>query len=213
MNQNELIPTENEVQTWLVSTLKHVCHIEYFLDKLNLGSKDSERPHDLVGPGNKYDWNVIKGFALAYRNPKPDFNKYILPSLEEHRKQYHHRMWNNPNPTNITKPIPEATREDMLVGAVDAICSLLENRQYQGGKHSFDDLTKQVENLFLPHKIPFIKELLPQMRSLKQPDLEQITSLHEFPNIGLNESVYDAIANRTNEVVETLRKEQKYLLK
>lgn len=82
----ELIPTENEIKTWLVSVLQHSCHVEYFLKKLGIGSNDSERPHDIVGPGNKYEWGVMKGLALQYRNPKPDFQIYILPSLNLHRQ-------------------------------------------------------------------------------------------------------------------------------
>jgi len=47
-------------------------------------------------------------------------------------------MWNNPDPSDKTKRIPGASDEDMRVGAVDAICSLLENRAHQGGIHNYD---------------------------------------------------------------------------
>jgi hypothetical protein len=207
----ELTPTEPEVRTLLVSTLQHVCHIEYFLGELNLRSLDPERPHDMIGPGNKFDWSVIKGFALQYRNPKPDFQTYILPALILHRQQYHHQKWNDPNPNDITKPISGATEEDMLVGAVDAVCSLLENRGYQGGTHDYEGVI-EVAKKNPPHKTPWMLKIIPEMRALRQPNLDQITSLNGFPNIGLKDIVYDSIVKRTREAIETLRREQGYLL-
>jgi len=207
----DLIPTEDEVKTWLVSTLQHACHIEYFLDRLNLGREDFERPHDLVGLGNKYDWNVIKGCSLEYRDPKPDFQTYIMPALTLHRKQHHHQKWNKPDPKDKTKPISEASEDNMLLGAVDTVCSLLENRRYQGGAHSYDSI--EISEKILPHKIPYILKIIPKMKALKQPSLEQITSLNGFPNIGLKEEVYYSIAKRTNETVEMLRKEHGYSLR
>ena len=208
----ELIPTEDEVKAWLVSTLQHVCHIEYFLGELNLGSEDQERPHDLVGPGNKYDWNVIKGFALQYRDPKPDFQTYIMPALNLHRQQYHHQKWNEPDSNDETKPIPDASEEDMLAGAVDAVCSLLENRDYQGGTHDYGDIIEIAKNNPL-HKTPWMLRIIPEMKALQQPNLEQIISLSDFANIGLEEVVYDAIVKRPHEAVEMLRKEQGYSLR
>ena len=208
---NELTPTEEEVRTWLISTLQHVCHIEYFLGELNLGNDDPERPHDLVGPGNKYDWGVIKGFALQYRDPKPDFQTHIMPALNLHRQQYHHQKWNEPDPNDETKPFPGATEDDMLVGAVDAVCSLLENRGYQGGTHDYEGVIEVAKNNPL-HKTPWMLRIIPEMRALQQPNLEQIVSLNGFPNVGLKDVVYDSIVKRTQEAVETLRREQGYSL-
>jgi len=202
MKSNEFIPTKNEVKAWLVHTLKHSCHVEYFLDKLNLGGDDPERPHDLVGPGNKYESEIISGFALQGRNPEVDFKTYIMPALNLHRQQYHHRMFNEPNPDDIASPAPEATREDMLFGAVDAACSLLENRSYQGGVHSYEEVDKILKNN-PPHKVPWTNIVVPEMQKLKQPNLELITSLENIPNIGLPEQIYKKIIDRTNEVVST----------
>lgn len=207
-----LVPTEDEVGKWLISTLQHVCHIEYFFRELNLGEKDPERPHDLVGPGNKFEWDVIKGFALQYRDPLPDVQEYIMPALRLHRQQYHHRRWNEPDPSDITLPMPGSSEEDMLVGAVDAVCSLLENRGYQGGSHDYDGVLDVVRKN-PPHKSPWMMRVIPQMRSLQQPDLSQIASLEGFPNIGLQDVVYDAIAGRCREAVEELRRERGFTLR
>jgi len=217
----ELIPTNNEITAWLVSTLKHACHVEYFLGKLNLGQKEMERPHDLVGPGNKFEWGVVKGMALLYRDPKPDFKIYVLPSIVLHRQQYHHRMWNDPDPTNESTHIPEATEEDMLVGAVDAACSLLESRRYAGGKeqneqhgkeHSWIEVEDILYNKNPLHKVPWAKIIVPKMKVVQQPNLDQINSLNSLPNIGLEKIVYDTIVKRINETVEVLKTEQGYLL-
>jgi len=209
--EERLRPTDEEVKRWLVSTLQHSCHVEYFLDRLKLGDEDPERPHDLVGPGNKYEWKVIEGFALQYRDPKPDFKTYILPVLNLHRQQYHHRKWNDPNPNDDTKPIAIASTGDLLLGATDANCSLLENRGYQGGAHDYEGVI-EIAKKNPPHRRPWMLIVLPQMRELEQPKLEQITSLDNFPNIGLKDSVYDSIERRTREAVETLRREQGYAL-
>lgn len=214
------IPTENEVMAWLLSTLQHACHMEYFLGLFNLGKRDPERPHDLVGPGNKYEWEVVKGLALQYRNPEPDFQTYILPSLKLHRQQYHHQKWNEPDPTDKTKTRLIASADDLLVGAIDAVCSLLENRAYQGGPHNYDEVTGIVKQKEIakdnskntPHKSVWMLKVIPEMRRLIQPDLKSIVTLIGFPNIGLKPRVYDSIAQRTTEAVELLRNEHRYLL-
>lgn len=218
MMTKELIPTNEEVKRWLISTLQHSCGVEYYLEKLTLGKDDPERPHDLVGPNNKFEWKVILGMALVYRRPKVDFEKYILPAISLHRQQYHHRMWNDPDPDDITKQLPCASGSDMMVGAVDAACSLLENRVYSGGneqneqngrRHSWEEIEDALYNHNPAHKVPWSKIIVPQMKKLKQPNLELITSLENFPNIGLSSKTYDAIAERTHKAVKFLGKEMK----
>ncbi len=140
----ELTPTDEEVKVCLISIVKHSSQVEYYLDKLKLGDNDPQRPHDIVGEGNKFSWLVFRGLALQYRSKDPVFfQNYVLPSIEIHRKgQYYHQMWNYPN--------PQATADDMKVGAVDALCSLLDNREYQGGAHSFE----QIEDIIRRNEPP-----------------------------------------------------------
>jgi len=120
-------------------------------------------------------------------------------------------MWDNPDPDDETKYNPEATGEDMLFGAVDANCSLLENREYQGGKHSYEEII-EVAKKNPPHKAPWMLKLVPQMQKLEQPKLELITSLHDFPNIGLPEYIYDLIVGRTRDTIKLLNSERGYNL-
>jgi len=211
---SKINPTKKEVKDWLLSTLRHSIHVEYFLDRLGLGAKDPERPHDLIGPGNKFDWEVVKGMALLYRQPKVDFKTYILPAITIHRQQYHHRKWNDPDPQDATKPLLGSTEEDMLVGAVDAACSLLESRIYSGGEeqnehfgreHSWDETQDVLYNKNPPHKVPWAKMIVPKMRRVERPCLELIADFQEFPNLGLPLSIYDAIRERTKETADSFR--------
>lgn len=194
--ENQIKPITKEIERWIFETVKHSNHVEYYLNELGLGERDPERPHDLVGPGNKLEWDIIKGMALNYRTPKVDFIKYILPSIEIHRQQYHHRMWNYPN--------PKATKEDMFVGAVDAVCSLLENRDYQGGSHNWEKIEDILINRNPPHKIESVKLILPKMRKVPLPNLEDIPNVFILPNIGVDRGIYLKMRKRIDKAVENL---------
>ena len=115
-------PTEREIGQWIVHTAAHAYHIEYFLQRLQIGSEDPDRPHDLMHTGNKFEWPAIKGLALQFReNGNLDFHQQVMASREYHRQQFHHRMWN--------QYYPNATEDAMKLGAVEAICLLLEPRE------------------------------------------------------------------------------------
>ena len=94
--KNGLMPTAEEVQRWVLSVTVHALHIEYFLQELQVGRDDPQRPHDLIGIGNKFEWEVMKGFALQWRDDGSDkfFRQYIAPALKRHRVQYHHQPTN-----------------------------------------------------------------------------------------------------------------------
>lgn len=201
----EPIATVDEVKTWLLTTLRHSCHVEYYLHHLNRGQNDPQRPHDICGPGNKFEWEVIKGLALGnrelkYNKPGNEKNvkifreKYLLPSIDFHRQQLHHQRWNNPH--------PDAPLDEMEVGAVDAICSLLENREYQGGEHTFEE----VAHLIRETHIPWARAVFFSMRTLDSPKIEQIQSLENFPNIGISEDMYQKTIERVQETLIDLRK-------
>ena len=194
----ETTPTKSEIGAWILGTIKHVQHIEYYLERLQMGKEDPQRPHDIMGYGNKFEWEVIQGFALQYRDRSQEhFDCYVLPSLERHRCQYHHLKWNNPN--------PKATDEDMKVGAVDAVCSLLEpDRAYQGGKHT----SKEIEIIIdknPEHKRSWLREIHTEMQKIEPPPLQIITSLHHFPNMGINVATYDTLRGRVEDTLKMLQ--------
>ena len=205
MNTEEiLIPTKEEVTRWLLHVVQHVCHIEYYLHELGLLPDDPERPHDTVGPGNKFEWEVIRGFAVSARNDTPEFfDRHVMPALNRHRLQYHHRVWN--------EPTDDVAPDDMRLGAVDAICSLLEPRKYQGGVHTYAQILKIAEENPPPHR-QWLTELIPKMQRIAPPDLFRITSLDEVPNIGIPRHIHDALLARITETRLQITSLQGYVL-
>jgi len=195
----ELRPTEREIRDWLIGIIRHVQHIEYYLENLQFGSEDPQRPHDIIGYGNKFEWEVIRGFAIQYRDRSPEFfGRYVAPSLERHRCQYHHQKWNNPN--------PYATDEDMKVGAVDAVCSLLEaDRAYQGGKHTPTQIDEIIEKNS-ENKRPWLRQIHTEIRRIEQPNLQLIENLRDFPNIGINADAYNTLRGRVSDTKKMLEK-------
>lgn len=196
----DLIPTNDEMEKQLICTLQHSFRVEYYLHRLELGRDDPQRPHDLVGEGNKFSWDVIRGLAFAYRKDpelNTELNKwYIEPARELHRKQHHHQMWNYCH--------PKATADNMKLGASDAICAMLEDRPYQKGPYSFEEIESLVYT-FPRHPIKdgWIKKMLPYIREIKTPDFNVI-QLHEVPNLGLPAEMYVRIVERLEETLDEL---------
>lgn len=208
---NEVIkPTTYEIRNWLLGTLQHSCLVEYYLYALGLGYNDPQRPHDLTGLGNKFSWSVIKGLAIQYRSVDPIFFKtYVLPSILVHRKhQYHHQKWNGDEKSS------DVDSEDMKVGAVDAICSLLGCRPYQGGSHTFEQIAEIIkqnpEDRIPVYKIKWFWMLHDDMKKLSLPNWRAVNSLVGIPNIGLSEDVYDRIVAIVKKTVYRLRTKYGY---
>jgi hypothetical protein len=198
-----LIPSAEEIGEWLHVTLYHVLHIEFYLQRLQVGSEDPERPHDIVGTGNKLTWPVMCGFAVQYRDlSRAFYDQHVEPSRRVHNCQYHHRMFNEPN--------VDATADGLKLGAVDALCSLLEPRRYQGGVHSI----AQIEGVISKnpeHKRPWLGLLLTEMELVEQPKI-CIVSLREFGNPGIDASTFETIRQRFDETLLELRHEHSYVL-
>ncbi|HLC73547.1 MAG TPA: hypothetical protein VJH20_02840 [Candidatus Nanoarchaeia archaeon] len=192
------VPTIGEIRQWIIGTVRHVQHIEYYLERLQLGKEDPQRPHDIIGYGNKLEWEVIRGLAVQYRDRSPEFfYSHVEPSLERHRCQYHHLQWNAPNYLH--------TDGDMKVGAVDAICSLLEpDREYQGGKHTSMEIDAIIEKN-PEYKQIWMREIHAEMQRIASPNLYLITDLDDMPNIGINPSTYDILGARLHDTLEMLQ--------
>jgi hypothetical protein len=207
--QNKQFPNNQEVSNWFIHVLQHSCHVEYYLGKLDIGHSDPERPHDIVGPGNKYLFEVAKGFAVAHKTPHMGFfYHHVNPCRELHRQQRHHK-WNNVSLDNIN------TFEDdeLMVGAVDSICSLLENRPYQGGVHSFAEISSVIDQDTNPIKKKWLYLMLDRIKSVATPNLNSIVSLSEISNFGLPPKIYEKVVDRTHEAVDVLAKDYGYDLR
>lgn len=183
-----LMPTAAEVLWWMLHVVQHVCHIEYFLKELGISGEDPDRPHDIVGAGNKLEWDVLVGFAVQRRNVDREIiDKYLENSLRMHRCQYHHKQWGGKEAFDN----PDA----MKLGAVDTICSLLEDRSYQGGVHSFKQIVKIAEENSVRTR-SWLLDLIPEMEKIKAPEIYKITSLNRIPNIGMPKEMYDIMCQR-----------------
>ncbi len=190
-------PTPAEIRRWLTDTLRHAAHIEYYLERLQIGRSDIQRPHDLIGLGNKFEWAAIRGFAMQYR---PDsFELYVRPALEFHRQQYHHFAWNEFNPT--------ASPDAMRLGAVDAVCSLLEPRGYQGGCHTWDQIAGISENNPI-HKVAWMHLVAKDMQKIDRPDLTIMTIESPRRIIGLSAEKHEIMVERLYETLNHLKHEQ-----
>lgn len=195
-------PTEDEIRDWLLSTLRHSIRMELCLQAMGIGVRDPQRPHDIVGEGNKFEWGVIEGFSTENR-PGIDHYTHVIPALTRHRIQYHHAKWNHEN--------SGATDDDMMVGATDSVCSLLENRPYQGGSHSVEDISSIIENRNPPYRRPWMTKALDEVKKLQLPDLSQINRLDWIPNLGLPPETYGAIVKKgARETILMLKQDHGY---
>ncbi|MDP3734184.1 MAG: hypothetical protein Q8R37_03060 [Nanoarchaeota archaeon] len=206
-------PTEQEIWHWLFDVRNHTLRVEYFCDRLGVGSSDPQRPHDIMGKGNKLSWDVMKGLALHYRATAAKtsslfFQQHVKPSLEFHRHyQYHHQMWNDQNPT--------ATVDSLKMGAVDAVCSLLENRSYQGGRHSYDEISAIAEE-DPPHQREWMIDITREMRKIEQPRIPTVVGKEKelllFTIPGISAEVDAIIRERFHETLQMLRQDHGYTL-
>ncbi len=203
-------PTLKEIKNWLLSTIRHSCLVEYYLHKLNWGNNDDERPHDIIGDGNKFSWPVLKGLSIQDRSEDPEFFiKHILPSIELHRQQYHHQKWNLPSLHD--------NPEDMEIGAIDAICSLLGYRKYQGGTHTLKEIPEiikknQSERINLlwtlePERARWMWRAYLHMKKIPMPNVKAIKSLKNIPNIGIPKKTHEKIISRLDETIKILKKQ------
>jgi len=181
--------SDEAISKQLVATVRHSCSVEFYVNRLNLKLLDHERPHDVFGPNNKLERNILLPLASQYdKDSNPD---EVKAAVELHRRQYHHRIWNG-------EPIL-AYEGDFLLGAIDAICSMLEYRPYQGGPHSWNKISFFIDRQSHNPKFPWLKQAFPEMMRIGRPNLELIDSPFDFPNIGLPQEVYDAILQRSRE--------------
>jgi hypothetical protein len=190
-------PTAQEVQKWLLSTATHAYHIEYFLQRLQVGLDDPDRPHDIMNVGNKFDWEAIKGFSLQYRENGPiDFHNEIMAARQYHRQQHHHKMWG--------KFYPDASEDAMMLGAVDTVCSMLEPREYQNGCHTYSEIHAKASKNPI-HKVAWMKLAAVQMERIQQVPLHEIISFSTIPRIGITAESYDTIIGRVEQTLKELK--------
>ena len=169
---------------FVVVMLKHSCAVEYYLTQLGIKAQEIERPHDISGKNNKFEPEIMERLALEYHTPAVNCSDYVPSALRLHRQQYHHCIWNG----TIKADAPIA---DLQLSAIDAICSQREDRKHHGGEHTFDQIAVIIEDN-PQNKVKIMKEMLQRMRGVAEPRIDLITSLNDFPNIGIPEEKYGA---------------------
>ncbi len=195
MHNTDLIPTQEEVARFVLSTLRHSLRVEYYLNVFDIGHSDPQRPHDIYGNGNKFEWGVLGGLAMETDVDSDLFKQRVLPAMEIHRHyQHHHRIWNNA--TNIS---PE---DGLRIGALDALCSYLDSRYYNGEVRAFDDLQGVINESDL-FKRPWLSNIYHRMKKSGEIILDDVT-LDNIPNVGISSLLYEKIVDRVVSVREML---------
>ncbi len=198
-----VLPNETEVLKWILETATHAYHIEFYLQRLKVGAEDPDRPHDIVHAFNKFDWEAVKGFALQYRKDGDAlFHDQIMTSRAYHRNQYHHQMWRSPS-QNISQ-------DARKLSAVDAVCSMLENRGYQQGIHTWTEIEGCINKKSAPHQIPWMECAYAEMKKIQKLDLTQITAFSKIPQEGITPETYDTILGRIHETLHLLENDHGY---
>jgi hypothetical protein len=208
----EISPSEEQVKRWLLETLRHSNHVMCYSELLGLDKRDPELPHDVVGPHNKLEWDVIYGCALGYGNlDKHDPEIYELTKNSyflHHYGQYHHRMWEGYD--------DGAVADDLKFGALDTICALLEKRPYFESFDSLEELRLNAHNVIRGTnrltKLQWIEAAGKMMGGAERPAIEKIVSLEDFPNIGVRPATYERLAERMQQCLRMLREEKGYRL-
>jgi hypothetical protein len=97
----------------------------------------------------------------------------------------------------------------MKIGAVDTICSLLDDRPYQGGKHTLQEIIKIIKQNN-PNRVKWMWMVYSSIKNIPKPDLEQVNNPDKIPNIGLPIHVYNRVKHHTQQVMKELRQKHNY---
>lgn len=151
-------PSVKEIADFVAGLMKHSATVEFYLKQFGVVVDDGQHPHDLVGPGNKLEWEVLRGLALKTKDT-PEKERRCKRAIELHRHgQYHHHKWNVYNPL--------ATEMDLKYGAIDTIVSLREPRDYQGGIRTWSEIAELIKQN-QPHKQPWMQWAMTEIKSLE----------------------------------------------
>ncbi|MBN2566901.1 hypothetical protein JXB02_02325 [Candidatus Woesearchaeota archaeon] len=194
-------PSEEALKEFLLHTLQHSFHVEYYRECLAIPQAEIWIPHDIAGPYNKFSPLIALGMALEYMpGGERRYRPLIQEAITKHRTQLHHRRWNRPNGT--------ATEDDMRFGAVDTICSLLEDRNYNGGSRPFEGIIQVARDFpdAKKHQQFYIGTMLQVMYDVERPPIKEIARLCGFPNVGVPEQVYQKMIETTDRALAAFQR-------
>ncbi|MBS3170164.1 hypothetical protein J4223_00095 [Candidatus Woesearchaeota archaeon] len=197
-----MLAKKEELEKYLVATLRHSMEVHYYLAALNLHSLN--KIHDLEGLNNKFEIDVALRLALGFKNgnAETEFKQEIEIGKELHKKQKHHQILKTSN----------LDINEYSESLVDAICAAKEERSYHK-KRTWDEILKNIESELPEKKLKaLVIDLIKRMRRIAEPDVSLITNLRNFPNIGLEEKLYRRFRVRCAEALEVFQKELGLLL-
>lgn len=180
----------------MLQTLRHSTLFEYIALIYDPKLKDvdkNQRPHDLSGENDKFVAHVLFGLAMHYVG-SAGYDHLINAAREYHRMgQNHHKMWNNGG----------GYPGMMMMGAIDTILALREERSYQG-RVSWEE----IETKAAMEKYP-VRQYMEKVSIFVRAqgsflDDFRIDSVHSIPNIGIPATIHRQIVDRTQETLRLL---------
>lgn len=208
-----IFPSESELRRYIFQMGIHSMDFEFLSRRFDVPSLNCEVPHDLVYEDHgKFNPNIIRYLPLGNRvgKNKLDFMTYVNPGVLEHRKALHHILGNGDTKN------PDASPEDHVRTGIDTFSAIRGNRKYMGRVTTLES----IRAVFMKGRPPYyktppeykIEEFDKVVERIKQEHLEEMPHFdyREFrktcgflPNFyGINESIYQAIIDRTRKAFE-----------
>jgi hypothetical protein len=205
-----MISCDGAIRAYLVGTRNHSYEHEYYIRELKIENRDPQRPHDDGGGrSSRFDPDIAEHLSLEYLIPRLSseiINREVMPYVELHRGQWHHMMWNNQNAL--------ANADDLMSGALDTVLSILQNRPYQRGAGSIEEIEEN-PNQFMNgpgryYKIPWVLAVAKLMRRVEPLPRGINPTLDIFDDAANLEVMHLALARETGKLREHLREERGY---
>lgn len=193
-------PTLDEVLSYIQNTIQHVALVEILNSKIGPKHNPTDKyvPHDICGPNNRFELDILKTFAINYGNRWfPE--EVIKEARDKHREQPHHIIWHGLNGSlKLVK--------DAIEGAIDTIASLMLTRPYYGGPFSPDEIRKIISTMSYSQS-RLCEFVLARIPDIEIRDLDRIINPTHIRNPGVRNEIYDAIVQREIETMNALKED------
>ncbi|MCK5107177.1 MAG: hypothetical protein KAQ83_00450 [Nanoarchaeota archaeon] len=186
-------PTPNLLKKSIERNMRHSYRVELICKKLGIKSNyPSQQPHDLKGLGSKLQPDVVFGFAIGLDLDKSDelYSEIINYAIDIHTScQSHH---------------DERLISEVKVQAIDALCTMIENRGYNGGPYNFKDISSKINIEEKGLKSFYMKMYVKEMEKMDIPDLTviKLDNLEDLKNLGVDSWIHKGIIGQGLEAIK-----------
>ncbi len=220
--------TEEQLMDFILRTDRHSYRVEYYAQEISkrleskgilIGRHDHQRPHDIEGPGNKFDPKVLFGLALGSRGEDPETRrKYVQPAIDYHRKyQKHHQVWSMPemwqSMLKDPKRVGYVRAENIALAALDTLCYISEYKGYDPRLIEVDYISamrKFIDEQH-PNQAKIMKTVYKKMLVVPTPDVSRILCPYDIPDdLGLDSGMKEKIEMRSLETIRMLENDHGY---